>query len=325
MNYYERHLGDYARDTGHLSLLEHGVYTLLLDRYYATERPLPADLKAIYRLVRAREKVERAAVETVLEEFFELGDDGWHNRRCDQEITAYLAGQPEREEKRKNEVERKRRSRERRAEMFESLRAAGITVPWDATITELGRLCRQHGAPVTRDRRVTGPSPVTEPVTDRSRPVTATQTPDSKHQTPEEGSLRSPSDARAPVPVAAPMPDPGPQLSPDFEQFLDATYPATSHSRNVVDGTHRAQGLVGAGLLTEPQLRARLAGFRAFVDTGGISGPHRVPSLRNWLDRDHPERYWARDWAAVPTKAEQQQDANVDAAQAFLNRRRGQA
>lgn len=27
MNYYERHLGDYARDTGHLSIMEHGVYT----------------------------------------------------------------------------------------------------------------------------------------------------------------------------------------------------------------------------------------------------------------------------------------------------------
>ena len=38
MNYYERHLGDYARDTGHLSMLEHGAYSLLLDRYYATRR-----------------------------------------------------------------------------------------------------------------------------------------------------------------------------------------------------------------------------------------------------------------------------------------------
>jgi uncharacterized protein YdaU (DUF1376 family) len=43
MNYYERHLGDYAKDTGHLSLLEHGVYTLLLDRYYATESGIPED------------------------------------------------------------------------------------------------------------------------------------------------------------------------------------------------------------------------------------------------------------------------------------------
>ena len=31
MNYYERHLGDYARDAGHLSMLEHGAYALLLN------------------------------------------------------------------------------------------------------------------------------------------------------------------------------------------------------------------------------------------------------------------------------------------------------
>ena len=43
VNYYERHLGDYARDTAHLTMVEHGAYTLLLDRYYATESPIPAD------------------------------------------------------------------------------------------------------------------------------------------------------------------------------------------------------------------------------------------------------------------------------------------
>ena len=43
MNYYERHLGDYAKDAGHLSMLEHGAYSLLLDRYYTTEQPIPAD------------------------------------------------------------------------------------------------------------------------------------------------------------------------------------------------------------------------------------------------------------------------------------------
>jgi uncharacterized protein YdaU (DUF1376 family) len=31
VNYYERHIGDYLKDTAHLSLLEHGIYTRLLD------------------------------------------------------------------------------------------------------------------------------------------------------------------------------------------------------------------------------------------------------------------------------------------------------
>jgi uncharacterized protein YdaU (DUF1376 family) len=84
MNYYERHLGDYARDTAHLSMLEHGAYGLLLDRYYATEKPIPAD--QVHRLARARSKEERQAVDDVLAEFFTLLDGAWMNARAELEI-----------------------------------------------------------------------------------------------------------------------------------------------------------------------------------------------------------------------------------------------
>ncbi len=84
MNYYERHLGDYARDAGHLSLLEHGAYTAILDRYYATEAGIPAN--QVYRVVRALSKQERDAVDTVLSEFFVLTDGVWVNNRCEEEI-----------------------------------------------------------------------------------------------------------------------------------------------------------------------------------------------------------------------------------------------
>ena len=60
MNYYERHLGDYAKDTGHLTILEHGAYTLLLDRIYSTEAGIPE--KDAHRLARARTAAEKAAV-----------------------------------------------------------------------------------------------------------------------------------------------------------------------------------------------------------------------------------------------------------------------
>jgi uncharacterized protein YdaU (DUF1376 family) len=84
VNYYERHLGDYARDTAHLSLLEHGVYTLLLDRYYATEAGIPAE--EAHRLARARSKEEREAVDVVLREFFTLEAGVYRQKRCDAEI-----------------------------------------------------------------------------------------------------------------------------------------------------------------------------------------------------------------------------------------------
>ena len=43
MIWYKRFIADYKRDTGHLSMLEHGAYQALLDTYYLTEKPLPSD------------------------------------------------------------------------------------------------------------------------------------------------------------------------------------------------------------------------------------------------------------------------------------------
>lgn len=86
MNYYEHHIGDYDKSTSHLTACEDGIYCRLLRRYYDTESPLPADLPAVQRLVRARTKEEKTAVKTVLMEFFSLADDGWHQVRCDEHI-----------------------------------------------------------------------------------------------------------------------------------------------------------------------------------------------------------------------------------------------
>lgn len=83
MHYYKRHLGDYARDTGHLTALEHGIYTLLLDWYYVNERPIPAD-KAV-RIARGNPEETRM----VLEEYFELTDEGWRHHYADREIAEY--------------------------------------------------------------------------------------------------------------------------------------------------------------------------------------------------------------------------------------------
>lgn len=89
LNYYQHHIGDYAEATAHLSFVEDAAYSRLLRKIYAAEAPLPADTKAIQRLIGARTKEEREAVETVLQEFFTLNADGWHNKRADAEIASY--------------------------------------------------------------------------------------------------------------------------------------------------------------------------------------------------------------------------------------------
>lgn len=89
MNYYERHIGDYLKDTAHLTLLEHGVYTRLMDVYYTKEVPLP--VSDVARLIGARSKDERAALDAVLSEFFVLEDGAHVQERCAREIAKYQA------------------------------------------------------------------------------------------------------------------------------------------------------------------------------------------------------------------------------------------
>lgn len=86
MNFYPHHIGDYLTATVHLSWVEDCAYRRLLDLYYSREKCLPADKNQVYRLARASSKDERQAVETVLDEFFELTDSGWSHRRCNDEI-----------------------------------------------------------------------------------------------------------------------------------------------------------------------------------------------------------------------------------------------
>jgi len=86
MNFYDFHIGDYARRTGHLEPLEDLAYRRMLDLYYTREAPLPADPSEVARLIRMRNQVD--AVGAVLREFFELMDDGWRHGHCDEVIEA---------------------------------------------------------------------------------------------------------------------------------------------------------------------------------------------------------------------------------------------
>lgn len=91
MNFFKHHIGDYDSATMHLSWDEDMAYTRLMRVYYRDEKPLPLELRQVYRLVRASSKVQREAIEVVLAEFFLKQDDGWHNKRCDEEVSAAQA------------------------------------------------------------------------------------------------------------------------------------------------------------------------------------------------------------------------------------------
>ena len=83
MNHYPHHIGDFNNATRHLTRVERSLYRDLLELYYDTEQPLNSDPVKLARRVIAVTEEERSALAVVLEEFFELQADGWHNDRCD--------------------------------------------------------------------------------------------------------------------------------------------------------------------------------------------------------------------------------------------------
>lgn len=85
--WYAHYLDAYARDTAHLTMLQHGAYRLLLDHYYATSNPLPANAEQLHRICRANEPQEIAAVDFVVAEFFHIKRGKYHQKKCDSEIT----------------------------------------------------------------------------------------------------------------------------------------------------------------------------------------------------------------------------------------------
>lgn len=85
MNFFKLYMGDYQRDTGALSIAEHGAYFLMLQYHYATEKPLPTG-KDLYRLLRCESKSDRLAVDQVAKQFWVESDGGLVNRRATEEI-----------------------------------------------------------------------------------------------------------------------------------------------------------------------------------------------------------------------------------------------
>jgi hypothetical protein len=79
-HWYAFYPADYARDTGDLTMVEHGAYRLLMDHYYSSGGPLSTDVDRVLRLCRATVEAEAAAVRFILAKFFALGDDGYHHR-----------------------------------------------------------------------------------------------------------------------------------------------------------------------------------------------------------------------------------------------------
>lgn len=85
---YRRHIGDYAKKAGRLSILQHGVYNLLMDACYDREHFPTRDEAVDWVWASTTEEVE--AVDFILRKFFAVGDDGrWVQKRIQDELLEY--------------------------------------------------------------------------------------------------------------------------------------------------------------------------------------------------------------------------------------------
>lgn len=85
MHYYQFNIGDYASHTRYLTPMQDLAYRRLIDLYYLQEKPIPVDNPAV--LIGLNDFL--TDVQQVLNTYFILSEQGWVNKRVEQEIHAY--------------------------------------------------------------------------------------------------------------------------------------------------------------------------------------------------------------------------------------------
>ena len=87
MHYYSFNINDYKAATDFLTFDQDLIYRRILDHYYITEKPIEKDIDFV--AVKLRIVGYEDDLKFVLKYLFEEKDDGWHNSRCDEEISVY--------------------------------------------------------------------------------------------------------------------------------------------------------------------------------------------------------------------------------------------
>jgi uncharacterized protein YdaU (DUF1376 family) len=87
MHYYKRNIGDYAKKTGRLTMLQHGAYTLLIDSCYDRETFPTIDEAIEWTWASSTEEIE--AVKFVLKKFFVFQNGLYVQNRIREELDNY--------------------------------------------------------------------------------------------------------------------------------------------------------------------------------------------------------------------------------------------
>jgi uncharacterized protein YdaU (DUF1376 family) len=201
MNFYKHHIGDYDQATRHLTFVEDAAFSRLIRKYYAEEKPFPTDAKRIEKLVGARTKDEKAAIQSVLEEFFYVDGNVWRNKRCDEEIVkANAQAEANRKVALAREASKRQRIEHESSTNRDSHNTTNRVKTGDescddllenpsaddgekATFLENKKIKVEEKSEVPTEQNATEPRPDSIPEHDSLKSRAPSQTPDTRHQT----------------------------------------------------------------------------------------------------------------------------------------------
>lgn len=286
MNHYPHHIGDFNTATRHLSRLERAIYRDMLDMYYDTESPLDgSDFDRLARRLLCRDSDEMAALQFVLDEFFEQQEDGrWVHHRCEREIAAFKLQQADRGVVKSNEKQRQHRSRAARGAMFSALRALGVVPDAKTKNAELRALCGQHGVDLSGIYGEGGGGGVTAPVT--ARAVTCDVTDTACHANGTGNQNQNQNHIKPPNPPAG-----GASGGLAIATALSAHFPEHRRTR-IAEVAELIASMQSSGEVTGEQL---LEAARLQADLLGKDNGKACPGVLGWLRR----KGWL-DSAALP-------------------------
>ena len=258
----------------------------MLDMYYDTEAPLDgSDFDRLARRLLCRDSDEMAALQFVLDEFFEQQEDGrWVHHRCEREIAAFKLQQADRGVVKSNEKQRQHRSRAARGAMFSALRALGVVPDAKTKNADLRALCGQHGVDLSGIYGEGGGGGVTASVT--ARAVTCDVTDTACHANGTGNQNQNQNHIKPPNPPAG-----GASGGLAIATALSAHFPEHRRTR-IAEVAELIASLQSSGEVTGEQL---LEAAQQQADLLGKDNGKACPGVLGWLRR----KGWL-DSAALP-------------------------
>jgi hypothetical protein len=97
---------------------------------------------------------------------------------------------------------------------------------------------------------------------------------------------------------------------------IRSRYPAFTGRQDWITAEHHANQRIERDGLTWSDLHAAVERYRAYCDSGGVSGPQFVMTPGKFFSA--ADRPWMQDWKPPPSKAQVKQDRNISASQQWL-------